>query len=124
MSSQGNIVMKWEPAAVLLAVKYSKRINLSEMVEHLSEVISLAPAIRPGFTLLTDLSDLEYIEKPCIPVLAHIMDQYRKYGIRQVIRVIPHPEQDIGFNILSIFHYGSKIPVIICSRLEEAKGML
>jgi hypothetical protein len=38
--------------------------------------------------------------------------------------VIPDPRKDIGFNILSLFHYRHDIHIVTCETLEEAKRAL
>jgi hypothetical protein len=36
------------------------------------------------------------------------------------VRVIPDPHKDIGLNILSYFHYGSKVPMATYQNLGDA----
>jgi hypothetical protein len=44
--------------------------------------------------------------------------------VEHVVRVIPDPRKDIGLNILSHFHYGSKIRVSVCDNLDDAMQLL
>ncbi len=40
--------------------------------------------------------------------------------VQHVVRVIPDPHKDIGLNIMSYFHSGSKIRVTNCENLADA----
>jgi hypothetical protein len=44
----------------------------------------------------------------------------RARGVKLIIRVIPDPSKDIGFGILSRFHYPNKPRTVICETLSEA----
>ena len=59
--------------------------------------------------------------------LPHIkvnMDLCNRKWISKVVRFIPDPEKDIGFNILSLFHYRRGIPIVTCESLKEAASIL
>jgi len=45
-------------------------------------------------------------------------------GVELVVRVIPDPHKDIGFNILSLFHYRRRVRIVTCPTLEEAMKAL
>jgi hypothetical protein len=120
----GIPVMEWNPEAEVLTVVFHGRISLPEMQAHLAEVISVTDRITGEFTLLTDLSKLDAMDKSCVPALGKIMDCFRKHGVRQIIRVTPHPEKDIGFNILSLFHYDRSVPIVTCATRAEANAIL
>jgi hypothetical protein len=36
------------------------------------------------------------------------------------VRIITDPRQDIGLNIMSLFHYRRRIPIVTCQSMEEA----
>lgn len=52
------------------------------------------------------------------------MDLLREKKVASVIRVMPDPHKDIGFNILSQFHYGPEIQVATFERLPDAISAL
>ncbi|MEO8206706.1 MAG: hypothetical protein ABI615_11035 [Chthoniobacterales bacterium] len=124
MNKQNGITMDWKSGAGVLDVLFCGKIDLLMVQRHLADVASLNGEISNGFTLLTDLSGLTQMDSACIPILGKIMDCFRKYGVGQIIRIIPHPTQDIGFNILSVFHYGNAIPVVTCASRKEADALL
>jgi hypothetical protein len=58
------------------------------------------------------------------PYIGTIMDLCLTKQVEHVVRVIPNPHKDIGLNIMSHFHYGSKIRVTICESLKDAMRRL
>jgi hypothetical protein len=84
----------------------------------------LANQTTPGFTLLTDLSRLEAMEYSCTPIIAKIMDHFNSRQVAKIVRVIPDGDKDIGFSILSMFHYNTSIPITTCENLSEAEALL
>ena len=65
--------------------------------------------IEPGFRLLTDLSSLESVATSCATDLGEMMNLCNGKGISAVIRVVPDPRKDIGFTLMSRFHYGKLV---------------
>jgi hypothetical protein len=52
------------------------------------------------------------------------MDAVAEKEVGMVVRVIPDPHKDIGFNILSQFHYGPKTKLATFESLAEALSAL
>jgi hypothetical protein len=84
------------------------------------EMAALLAELPAGFRLLTDLTHLESMDLACRDGIAHNMQLCERKGIGFVVRVIPEPDKDIGFNILTAFHYKHSVPVCTCRSLEEA----
>ena len=47
-----------------------------------------------------------------------------EHGVELVIRVVPDPTKDIGFNIISRFHYQHSPRTVICETIAEAATLL
>jgi hypothetical protein len=60
--------------------------------------------MEPGFRLLTDLSSLNSMDDACAPYVGEIMDLCKAKEMKTVARVIPDPQKDIGFALISRFH--------------------
>ena len=73
-----------------------------------------------GFRLLTDLTGLEAMDSACLPHIKRAMDLGNKKGVALVVRVVPDPHKDIGFNILSIFHYRRGVRIVTVKTVQEA----
>ena len=108
----------------LLKIIYAQHVG-PEDTQRVEEAIpALAPELRPGFRLLTDLSGLESMDLACVPYIKRMMDLCNKKGVEMVVRVIPDPHKDIGLNILSLFHYRRRVRIVTCETLAEAMRVL
>lgn len=105
----------------LIEVRYRGRVAVAEVKAVSARVMELLPQFRKGFTFLADLSGLESMELDCLPDITGIMDACNAAGIGTVVRIIPDPRKDIGFNILSIIHYRRDVHVITCQSSAEAE---
>jgi hypothetical protein len=110
------------PDGTLVTIRYCGYIRAADLQPSLVDA-ALSARVHPGFILLVDLSTLESMDRASVAVLAQIMDRINSYGVRTIIRVIPDPRKDPGFNILSLFHYGRDTRIITCENLAEALSL-
>jgi len=108
----------------LFQIHYHGHVTASEMKRCLEAVETALPKMRPGFTVLTDLSGLDSMDLDCVSDLTKAMDAFRAKGVATVVRIIPDPSKDIGFNILAIVHYRRGVRVVTCQNAEEAARVL
>jgi hypothetical protein len=108
----------------LIEVRYRGRVTAVEAKAVSAVVMDLLPQMRQGFTFLADLSNLESMELDCAPYITKIMDVCNVAGIGTVVRIIPDPRKDIGFNILSIIHYRRGVHVLTFQNSAEAERAL
>jgi hypothetical protein len=80
--------------------------------------------LKPGFRLLTDLGGLESMDYACAPLIDKVMDLIDCRGVSEVIRIVPDPRKDIGFQVMSYFHYGPQVNIVTCETVEEAQRAL
>ena len=96
--------------------------------EHINELNRVLPGLirhlPPDFTVICDLSGMEIMDYACSGVVAEVMQKMARAGVGRVVRIIPDPRKDIGFGIMSIFHYPSKVLVNHFNSLEEALAYL
>src|SRR5260370_37940165 len=93
----------------LIKISWSGQVDLDEMRRCAEEIGVTASKMRPGFRVLADMTDLEAMEYGGAPYIGTGMDLCVTRQVEHVVRVIPDPHKDIGLNIMSHFHYGSKI---------------
>ena len=110
-----------DPARNLIRIRYMGHVAAAETKAGAEELKALLPQVRKGFTLVTDLSSLDSMELDAAPHVAKIMDSCRAKGVSTVVRIIPDPKKDIGFNILSKVHYRRGVSVITCHDAAEAE---
>ena len=101
-------------------MSYSQHIGADEMRRCLGTVRDLMENLKPGFLLLTDLSNLESMDASCAPELGAIMDLFSAKGMSTVVRVIPDPNKDIGFELISRFHLHPLVKMRTHESLAEA----
>jgi hypothetical protein len=108
----------------LLCLSYVGRVRLEELVLGLDDVKTLLAELPPGFRLLADMTWLESMDLDCTTEIGRAMELFDQHGLGLVVRVIPDPVKDIGFNILGIFHYPHHPQIVTCNTLTEAASVL
>ncbi len=104
----------------LLTVSFAQHVDANEMNCCLTRVRLLLEDLKPGFKLLTNLSGLDSMDVDCAPNLGEMMDLCNRMGIRSVSRVVPDPSKDIGFYLMSSFHYGRDVRTTTHDNLDDA----
>jgi anti-anti-sigma regulatory factor len=108
----------------VLKVSYSQEVDRAQVRQCRDQVEMLLLELRPSFQILADLSRLDWMEYACAPEIQGIMDLCRENGVSKVIRVIPDAHKDIGFAVMSLFHYGHDVAILTCETLPEAMERL
>jgi hypothetical protein len=108
----------------ILRITFSKNVEPDQARLYVETVKARIAELKPGFRLLTDLSGLSSMDARCAPYIEKTMDVFSKGGVSKVVRVIPDPHVDIGFNIMSLFHYRRRIQIVTCETLAEAEKIL
>jgi hypothetical protein len=52
------------------------------------------------------------------------MELFHGHGVKLIVRIIPDPKRDIGFNIMSLFHYPRTVHIVTVTTAEEAARTL
>jgi hypothetical protein len=108
----------------LIKIIWLGHVDLDEMRRCADEIGATTAKMRPGFRVLVDMTDLESMDYAGAPYIGSIMDLCLARQVEHVVRVIPDPHKDIGLNIMSYLHYGSKVRITICENLEDAMQRL
>jgi hypothetical protein len=104
----------------LMTMSFAQHVALGEMKSCLEKVRGMLVDIKPGFRLLTDLSSLESMDASCATDLGEMMSLCNGKGIGVAVRVVPDPRKDIGFTLMSQFHYGKHVEVTTYETLADA----
>jgi len=108
----------------LLKMTYTQDVGPEEASCCIEEVRMLLADMPSGFRLLTDFTRLESMDTSCSLYMEQIMDLCDQHGVAMVVRVVADSQKDIGFNIMSLFHYARDIPIVTCGTLDEAEKVL
>jgi hypothetical protein len=106
--------------AQVVHLTYSGDVDEDEMRRCVVEIRPVVAGMNPGFRLLTDLSGLRSMDFACAPHVGDIMNLCNEKKIGMVVRVIPDPGKDIGYSILSHFHYGPEVALKTFETLKDA----
>jgi len=108
----------------LLVLIFTKQVSTTQARHCRVEVEAALSKLALGFRLLTDLSNLEKMDYACAVEISKMMDSCREKGVAEVVRVIPDSKKDIGFKVMSFFHYGHAVPIVTCETLKKAQMKL
>jgi DNA-binding transcriptional LysR family regulator len=109
----------------LLKITMTGHTTVEEARSALDSLRSLLADIQPGFRLFTDLSGLLSMPTTAAPYIGQIMESCAEKEVELVVRLLPpEPSKDIGFAIMSHFHYGPDIRIVTCATMEEAASYL
>jgi len=112
-----------DDAGQILTISYGRRVNSSQVEECLRSIERMGHLQR-GFVLLSDLTQLESMDEDCATPLGAIMELCSSRGISAIVRVIPDPSKDIGFNLIALFHFQKPVRTYTCPNLAEAMKYL
>jgi hypothetical protein len=118
---------KWSMYAVeidqskrLLVISAAQRVTAEQAKRVAQRVRKLLEDVPPGFRVLADFRWLDSMDSGAARHVAEIMDALAEKQVASVTRVMPDPHKDIGFNILSRFHYGPEIQIATYETLADA----
>src|SRR5215471_13259302 len=116
--------METDQAKNLVTFKFSQHVTTEETGRWREQLPGVLARVKPGFTLFSDLSELDLMDAACAVDIEWSMDVLNKAGIEKVVRVIPDPRKDIGLKIMSVFHYRKCVTIITTESLEEGRKAL
>jgi hypothetical protein len=108
----------------LLCLSYNQQVRAEELKRGREDVKMLLVDLTPGFRLLVDLSLVDTMDLDCMKEIGRTMELFDRGGVGMIVRVIPDPGKDIGFNILTLFHYPHHPQIVTCKTMTEAAGLL
>ena len=108
----------------ILKITFSGKVTAQDAEQWMSKTYELLDDMQPGFCLLADSTTLESMDLGCAPFIGKVMDRCNEKGVRKVIRIIPNPRKDIGFSIMSVFHYDRHVRILTFDNLAEAEEAL
>lgn len=118
------ILCKVDESGRVLTMSYSEHVKADEMRRCLGTVRDLMGQLKPGFFLMTDLSNLDSMEAACALELGAIMELCSAKGMSSVVQVIPDSNKDIGFDLISLFHHHPPVKTQTHQSLAEAINSL
>ncbi len=103
---------------------YMGRVGLEDLQRDTSNLAAVLAELSPGFKLFADFSRLESMDIACVPEIGKAMELLESLQVGLIVRLLPDPTKDIGFNIISAFHYKNRPQTATCETVEEAVRLL
>jgi hypothetical protein len=122
MSNPPQFESAVDPSRNLVRVRFAGDFTAPAMQQALAEVRGRLPELKPGFSVLTDFSDLTGMSFESVPHLTEIMDICRAAGVGFIVRILPAKKHDIGINILAHVHYRGEVKSVTVETRAEAEA--
>ncbi len=116
--------VKFDKKNDILMVSFWGDFDAHQSQKLYKELENMLPNLRKGFRILTDLSGLDTMDINAAPYIEKIMKACNSRGVSRIIRIIPDSSKDIGFGIMSTFHYSKNVKIQIYKTFNEAKQHL
>lgn len=108
----------------LLYLSYIGNVAAEDLRRSYEDLPVLLADLSADFRILADLSRLDSMDADCVAEIGRMMELLEKHGVGLVVRLIPDPSKDIGFNIIAAFHYKNRPRQATCDTMLEAAKML
>ncbi len=105
-----------------IIIEFEGAVDAVQAEQSFRDVEQVLSQCSPGFRVLTDLSSLKTMDIDVKGAVEKTTELLKARGVMEILRVIPDPAVDIGFNILSIFHYPREVTVLTLPSREEAQA--
>lgn len=103
-----------------LVISATGHVTKEEVKAAAEDVRELVRDAEPGLHALTDLRWLTTMDPEAATYVANIMEILQEKQVASVTRIVPDSHKDIGFNILSHFHYKPSVQIYTVETLAEA----
>ncbi|MFH2137373.1 MAG: STAS domain-containing protein [Candidatus Omnitrophota bacterium] len=104
----------------LLTLKISADFDETQAKQCLKDMENCLEEANSGVRILTDLTGLDRMDSAARKYFEQMMDVCNQKQPVEIVRIIPDKSKDIGFSIMSVFHYDKSVKIITCQSREEA----
>ena len=118
------IKISYEGGPNAVVVVFEGGIDAAQAQEALADLERVLPKGGEGFTLLVDYAAVDTMEPAVEAVVVKTMDFCNARGVTEVLRVLPDPAADLGFDILSREHYSKRVQIHTFRSRQEAQAFL
>lgn len=105
-------------------VEFQGNIDATQAEQFFLDVEKVLPKHAKGFKLLADFSSVETMELEVQRAIKKAMEFFNERGVTEILRVIPDPALEIGFNAMSASRYSKEVKVHTLRSRQEAQAHL
>ena len=114
----------YDPKHNAVILEFAGKIDAAQAERLYLDIQEIVPRHGKGFKLLTDLTGVQEVSPEIRGAIKRLMDFLNGQGVTEILRVIPDPDQDIGLNIMSLFHCSKDVKFLTLQSREEAQARL
>ncbi len=119
-----SFVIDFEPDRRVVWTVFRGVVTPADIALELDRTHAEVGALQPDFVVVADLTEVQEIQLECVGGIGRMMDRFLALGVGRVVRIIPDPDKDFGFTILSHTHYRGRVPFQLCASRAEAEAVL
>ena len=105
-------------------LEFEGTVDAAQAERLFSDIEKVVPTPGKGFVLLVDFSLAETMEIAVKQQIEKAMELFSARGVTEILRVLPDPDMDIGFNIMSRSRYRTDARILTLRSREEAMARL
>lgn len=107
-----------------VVIEFKGNVDAPQAERAFSDLEKMLPKGKGGFRVLTDYTEVDAMEPEVEAEIVKTMDFFNARGVSEVYRVLPDPDWDFGFSILSRAHYSKQVVVHVLRSRKEAETLL
>src|SRR5437773_3229947 len=105
-------------------IEFQGNIDATQAEQFFFDIEKVLPKHGKGFKLLTDFSSVDTMELEVQRAIKKAMEFFNARGVSEILRVIPDPAMEIGFNAMSASRYSKEVKVHTLRSRQEARAHL
>jgi hypothetical protein len=107
-----------------VVIEFRGNVDAAQAERALSDLDKVLPKGKGGFRLLSDFSAVDVMEPEVEGEIQKTMEFFSARGVSEVFRVLPDPDWDIGFNVMSRARYSKQVKIHTLRSRKEAEALL
>jgi hypothetical protein len=107
-----------------VVIVFEGEIDAAQVENAFIDIEMIMPRCSKGFKVLADFSPVSATEPEVQGELEKAMDLFNAQGVTEILRVLPDPDLDIGFDIMSRSHYSRQVQIHTLRSMDEARAFL
>ena len=117
-----KIILKKNKNTIICVMKNS--VSESQVLSGFKKLKVEMEKLKPGFKFLVDYSLVTGFKPGVEAVVINAMKSTNEMGVGEIIRVLPDPDMEPGFKILTSQYYSKSVKSLIFRSLKEATDYL
>jgi len=107
-----------------IIVEFHDDVDAAQADKLVLDLEKVLPRGQKDFKLLADYSAVGAMEPEVENAIKRSMDLFNARGVTEVFRVLPDPDMDIGFRVMSLEHYSKRVRIHTVRSRAEADALL